>query len=82
MHMVDLYLVHKHSYRTSHHKANLFPGGQSLQELTAQLVAQDAGLAQATLQGLLILLAGVRAPPRCLEDVVDDAHNVLPQAAV
>lgn len=81
-HLVHLYSAHKHSDCTSHHKANLFPGGQPLQELTAQLVAQDAGLAQATLQGLLILLAGVRAPPRGLKDVVDDAHNVLPQAAV
>lgn len=82
MHMVHLYLVAKHSYCTSHHKADLFPGGQPLQELTAQLVAQDAGLAQATFQGLLILLAGVRATPRGLEDVVDDAHNILSQAAV
>lgn len=66
----------------SHHQAYLFPGGQPFQEFTAQLVAQDAGLAQAALQGLLILLAGVWAPPRCLEDVVDNAHNILPQAAV
>lgn len=66
----------------SHHKADLFPGGQPLQELTAQLVAQNAGLAQATFQGLLILLAGVRATPWGLEDVVDDAHDILSQAAV
>lgn len=39
-------------------------------------------MAQATFQGLLILLAGVRAAPRGLEDVVDDAHNVFPEAAV
>lgn len=66
----------------SHHKAYFLPGGQPLQELAAQLVAQDTGLAQATFQSLLILLAGVRAAPRGLEDVVDDAYNVLPQAAV
>jgi len=66
----------------SHHQAYLLPGGQPLQELAAQLVAQDAGLTQAALQGLLVLLAGVRAAPRRLEDVVDDAHDVLPQAAV
>ena len=66
----------------SHHQADLLTGRQPLQELAAQLVAQDAGLTQAALQGLLVLLAGVRAPPRRLEDVVDDAHDVLPQAAV
>ena len=76
------FIAHKHSDCTSHHKANLLPGGQPLQELTAQLVAQDAGLAQAALQGLLIFLAGVRAPPRGLKNVVDDTHDILPQAAV
>lgn len=65
-----------------HHKAYFLAGGQPLQELAAQLVAQDTGLAQATFQGLLILLAGVRTAPGSLEDVVDDAHDVLPQAAV
>lgn len=82
MHKVHFYLVHKHSCCVSHHKAYLFPGGQPLQELTAQLVAQDAGLAQTALQGLLILLAGVWAPPGGLEDIVDDAHDIFPQAAV
>lgn len=66
----------------SHHQANLFPGGQPLQKLTSQLETQDAGLAQAALQGLLIFLAGVRAPPRSLEYIVDDAHDILPKAAV
>lgn len=79
---VNLNLVHKNARCVSHHQAYLFPGGQPLQELTAQLVAQDAGLAQAALKGLLIFLAGVRAPPRGLEDIVDDTHDILPQAAV
>lgn len=65
-----------------HHKADLLPGGQPLQKLTSQLETQDAGLAQAALQGLLIFLAGVGAPPRSLEYIVDDAHDILPQAAV
>lgn len=43
----------------SHHQVYLIPGGQPLQELTAQLVAQNAGLAQAALKGLFILLAGM-----------------------
>lgn len=69
-------------HAASHHQAYLLPGGQPLQELTAQLVAQDTGLAQAALQGFLVFLAGVWAPPRGLKDVVDDAHDILPQAAV
>lgn len=69
-------------HAASHHQAYLFPGGQPLQKLAAQLVTEDAGLAKAALQGLLILPAGVRAPPRGLEDIVDDPYNIFPQAGV
>lgn len=49
MHKVNSKLMHKNACCVSHHQAYLFPGGQPLQELTAQLVTQDAGLAQAAL---------------------------------
>ena len=62
----------------SHNQPYLLSWGESLQELKAQLVAQDAGLAQAALWGLLVLLTGVGAAPGGLEDVVDDAHHVFP----
>lgn len=61
----------------SHHQAYLLPGGQPLQKFTSQLEAQNAWLTQAALQRLLILLACVWAPPWSLENIVDNAHDIL-----
>lgn len=66
----------------SHHQSNLLTRRQSPQQIAGQLVAEDAGLAQAALQSLLVLLTGVRAAPRSLKHAVDDAHHVPTQTAL
>lgn len=68
--------------RETNHQVDLLLWSEPLEQLTGQLVAQDAGLAQAALQLLLLLVAAVGASPGRLEDIVDDVHYVPAHTAL